>query len=64
MTMRAKGNTTLSDNELRRIMAILTVSEHPLEALQEAFPSIKINMTDNVIWFGNPPWDLTQEIEV
>lgn len=45
-------------------MAILTVSEYPLEALQEAFPSIKINMTDNVIWFGNPPWDLTQEIEI
>ena len=45
-------------------MAILTVSEHPLEALQDAFPSIKINMTDSVIWFGNLPWDLTQEIEI
>ena len=62
--MIIKSNTTLSDNEIRRVMAILTASENPLSALQEAFPNIKINMTDSVIWFGNPPWDLAQEIEV
>lgn len=61
--MIIKSNTPLSDNELRRVREILLKYKFPLAKLQEVFPGVKIIMTDSVLWIGNPPWDLTQEIE-
>ena len=62
--MIIKSNVPLSDNELRRVGEILREYKFPLAKLQEIFPSVKLNMTDYTLWVGNPPWDLTQEIEV
>ena len=62
--MIIKSNTPLSDNELRRVGEILREYKFPLAKLQEIFPGVRICMTDYTIWVGNPPWDLTQEIQL
>lgn len=62
--MIIKSNVPLSDNELRRVGDILKNEKFPLAKLQKVFPGVKINMTDYTLWLGNPPWDLTQEIEI
>jgi len=60
--MQIKSNTPLSDNEMKKVSDILRQSKCPYESLRSTFPGVNINMTDNVIWFGNPPWDLSQEV--
>ena len=62
--MIIKSNTPLSDYELRRVREILQNYKFPLAKLQEIFPGTRICMTDFTIFLGNPPWDLTQEIEL
>ena len=62
--MIVKSNTPLSDNELRRVAEILREYKFPFAKLQEIFPGVKINMTDYTLFVGNPPWDLTQEIQL
>lgn len=60
--MIIKSNTTLSDNELRRVADAIKKYKFPLAHLQSIFPGVRICMTDYTVFLGNPPWDLTQEI--
>ena len=62
--MIIKTNTPLSDNELRRVADVVREYKFPLAHLQAIFPGMRICMTDYTIWIGNPPWDLTQEIQL
>ena len=61
--MIIKSNTPLSDYELLRVREIMQVSIYPSESLQMAFPGVRIKLTDDILYVGNPPWDLTQEIQ-
>ena len=61
--MRIKSNTPLSDNELRQIQEIFEYEENPDAALYNAFPGVKHRIEGDVIYFGAPPWDITQEIK-
>ena len=61
--MIIKSNTPLSDYELLRVREIMQVSTYPFESLQMAFPGVRIKLTDDILYVGNPPWDLTQEIQ-
>lgn len=60
--MRVKSNTPLSDNELRRVREVLTGAGQMAERLAELFPQTDINLTEDVLYIGKPPWDITQEI--
>ena len=60
--MRIKSNTPLSDNELRKIRDIFDEEENPDAALFHAFPNTKHRIEGDTIYFGAPPWDMTQEI--
>lgn len=65
--MIIKSNTPLSDNELRRVREVLQnrLLQTDIEfSLQFIFPSVRIKLEDEVLYIGNPPWDLSQEIEV
>lgn len=62
--MIIKSNTPLSDNELRRIKAAFEYEENPDAALFNLFPSVKHKIEGDVIYFGAPPWDLSQEIDL
>lgn len=62
--MIIKSNTPLSDNEIRRIKEAFEYEENPDAALYNVFPQIKHKIEGNIIYIGNPPWDLTQEIEL
>ena len=61
--MIIKSNTPLSDNELRRVKNAFE-EENPDAALYNLFPHMKHRFEGNTLYVGNPPWDLTQEIEV
>jgi len=60
--MIIKTNTTLSDNEIRKIKELFDEEENPDAALFNVFPHIRHRIEGNVLYIGNPPWDLTQEI--
>ncbi len=60
--MRVKSNIPLSDNELRRVREVLTGVGQMAERLAELFPQTDINLTEDVLYIGKPPWDITQEI--
>ena len=65
--MIIKSNTPLSDNELRRVRGVFQnrLLQTDIEfSLQYIFPGVRIRLENNVLFVGNPPWDLTQEIEV
>ena len=66
--MRIKSNTPLSDIELSRIKEVLRQSESitvsTMEAVAEIFPYTDISADQDVLYIGNPPWDLTQEIQL
>ena len=62
--MIIKSNTPLSDNELRRVANAIKKYKFPLAHLQSIFPDMRICMTDYTIFLGNPPWDLSQEIQL
>jgi len=62
--MQIKTNTPLSDNEIRKVKAIMKESLCPHESLKATFPEVYSHKTDDTIFFGGPPWDLTQEIIV
>lgn len=62
--MRVKSNIPLSDNELRRVREVLTVAGQRAERLAELFPQTDINLTEDVLYIGKPPWDITQEINL
>ena len=62
--MRVKSNTPLSDAEMKRIRGILRESKCPNESLHSTFPGMKIRIDGHDIFIGNPPWDVTQELEV
>ena len=62
--MRVKSNIPLSDNELRRVREVLTVASQRVERLAELFPQTDINLTEDVLYIGKPPWDITQEINL
>lgn len=61
--MIIKSNTPLSDNELRRVKDAFEFEENPDAALYNVFPRTKHRIEGNIIYIGNPPWDLTQEIQ-
>ena len=60
--MVIKSNVPLSDNELRRVKNAFEFEENPDAALYSLFPRMKHRIEGNVLFVGNPPWDLTQEI--
>lgn len=64
--MLIKSNTLFSDMELRKIRDIMQKSKCPNESLSATFPGIKhrIDELSEIIYFGAPPWDLTQEIDL
>lgn len=65
--MIIKSNTPLSDNELRRVREVLQnrLLQTDIEfSLQYIFPGVRIKLDGDTLFVGNPPWDLTQEIEV
>ena len=65
--MIIKSNTPLSDNELRRIKDAIQnrLLQTDLEfALQYIFPSVRLKLDGEVLYIGNPPWDLSQEIQL
>ena len=63
-SMKIKTNTPLSDTEVFMVTRILKESKCPHESLRATFPNEYHHKTDTEIYFGNPPWDLTQEIIV
>lgn len=65
--MIIKSNTPLSDNELRRVREAIQnrLLQTDLEfSLQYIFPSVRLKLDGNTLFIGNPPWDLSQEIEL
>lgn len=60
--MRVKSNTPLSDNELRRVREVLTGVGQAEERLAKLFPQTDLNLMEDVLYIGKPPWDITQEI--
>ena len=64
--MIIKSNTPLSDNELRRVRDVMQnrLLQTDLEfSFRYVFPGMRVKITDETLYIGNPPWDLTQEIE-
>ena len=62
--MRIKSNTLFSDAELRRIREIFEEEENPDAALFNGFPHVHHRIEGDTIFFGAPPWDMTQEITI
>lgn len=65
--MIIKSNTPLSDNELRRVREAFQdrLLQTDLEfSLRYIFPGVRIKLDGDTLFVGNPPWDLTQEIEL
>ena len=65
--MVIKSNVPLSDSELRRVREAMQnrLLQTDIEfSLQCLFPNVRIRLENNVLFVGNPPWDLTQEIEL
>ena len=66
--MRIKSNIPLSDNEMRRVRDVLNnADEFTVETtrqIADIFPYTDINISNNVLYIGKPPWDMTQEIEL
>jgi hypothetical protein len=65
--MIIKSNTPLSDNELRRIKDAIQnrLLQTDLEfSLQYIFPGVRMKLDGETLLIGNPPWDLSQEIEL
>jgi hypothetical protein len=65
--MIIKSNTPLSDNELRRARRVFQnrLLQTDIEfSLQYIFPGVRIKLDGDTLFVGNPPWDLSQEIEV
>ena len=60
--MRLKSNTPFSDNELRTIREAFDIEENFDAALYNLFPNVQHRIEGDVIYFGAPPWDITQEI--
>jgi len=60
--MRLKSNTVFSDSELRQIREAWDFEENFDAALYNLFPSVKHKIEGDVVYFGAPPWDITQEI--
>lgn len=65
--MIIKSNVPLSDNELRKVREIM--QDRLLEtdwefSFRYVFPGLRVKITDEVLYIGNPPWDLSQEIEL
>ena len=63
---RVKSNVPFSDAELRKISGILRESRCPNESLSSTFPGQYRHIEEGamVVYFGGPPWAVTQEIEV
>lgn len=65
--MIIKSNTPLSDNELRRVREIMQnrLLQTDIEfSLQYILPGVRIKLDGDTLFIGNPPWDLSQEIEL
>jgi hypothetical protein len=65
--MIIKSNTPLSDNELRRVRGVFQnrLLQTDIEfSLQYIFPGVRIKLDGDTLLIGNPPWDLSQEIEL
>ena len=62
--MIVKSNTPLSDSEIWRIKEAFEHDENPDAVLHDIFPHTKHRIEGNVVYIGNPPWDLSQEIEI
>ena len=62
--MIIKSNTPLSDNELMRVKKIMQLYGCPEDTLKMAFPSVRISLVGDTLFVGNPPWDLSQEIQL
>lgn len=62
--MIVKSNTPLSDSELWRIKDAFENDENPDAVLYDIFPHTKHRIEGSVVYIGNPPWDLSQEIEI
>ena len=60
--MRLKTNTVFSDSELRQIREAWDFEENFDAALYNLFPSVQHRIEGDVVYFGAPPWDITQEI--
>ena len=62
--MIVKSNTPLSDGEIFRIKEAFEHDENPDAVLYDIFPHTKHRIEGNVVYIGNPPWDLSQDIEI
>lgn len=65
--MQVKSNIPLSDNELRMMQKIFRselCKSDILLALQLMFPDMRIDLAYGILYVGNPPWDLTQELQI
>lgn len=62
--MQIKSNTPLSDAEMQKVRDIMRESNCPHESLKATFPGVYHHRTNTEIFFGNPPWDMTQEIQL
>jgi len=60
--MRLKSNTPFSDSELRTIREAFDYEENFDAALYNLFPNVQHRIEGDVVYFGAPPWDITQEI--
>ena len=63
--MIIKSNTPLSDNELRRVREVLQnrLLQTDIEfSLRYTFPGVRVKLENDILFIGNPPWDLAQEI--
>lgn len=60
--MNIKSNTPLSDAEMKQIRAIMRESKCPQESLSSTFPDVKVKVDGETVYFGAPPWDISQEV--
>ena len=62
--MKIKSNTPMSDAEINIIREVFDIEENPDAALFNVFPHVHHRIEGDTIYFGAPPWDITQEIEL
>ena len=65
--MIIKSNVPLSDSELRRVREAMQnrLLQTDIEfSIQYIFPGVRIKLDGDTLFVGNPPWDLSQEIQV
>ena len=62
--MKIKSNTPMSDAEINIIKEVFACEENPDAALFNAFPHVHHRIEGDTIYFGCPPWDITQEINL